>query len=32
MDPNVESGECNRLHELPFCADFVPSTADRANS
>mmetsp|Transcript_20371 Transcript_20371/g.52905 ORF Transcript_20371/g.52905 Transcript_20371/m.52905 type:complete len:454 (+) Transcript_20371:229-1590(+) len=30
MDPDVDPGECDRLHELPFCADFVPSTADRA--
>lgn len=31
MDPGVDPGECDRLHELPFCADFVPSMADRAN-
>ena len=27
--PNVDAGECDRLHELPFCAEFVPSKADR---
>jgi hypothetical protein len=27
MDPDVDPGECDRLHELPFCADFVPATA-----
>lgn len=31
MDPNVDPRECDRLHEIPFCTDFVPSTADGAN-